>query len=66
MTCPLGDGCDGWPGYPDGYSDPPWDGTEAGFRDVVLPARSGALAESYTAHLAEHGFGEMRFGWGPA
>ena len=63
MPCPLGDDCDGFPGYPAGYADPPWDGTTAGFRDVVLPARTAALADSFTAHLASHGFADLRFEW---
>ena len=49
--------------YPDGYADPPWDGTTAGFRDVVLPARTAAIADSFTAHLASHGFADLRFEW---
>ena len=63
MPCPLGDDCDGLGGYPDGYADPPWDGTTAGFRDVVLPARTAALADAFTAHLAFHGFADLRFEW---
>lgn len=38
--------------YPPGYRDPEWDGTEAGFRDVVLPARIAALTEGINAAFA--------------
>jgi len=33
-------------GYPADYRDPEYDGTVAGFRDVVLPARVKALEQS--------------------
>jgi hypothetical protein len=50
--------------YPEGYQDPEWDGSEAGFRDVVLPARKAALAETINGRLAGMGFPDMRWEWG--
>ena len=38
--------------YPEGYQDPEWDGTVAGFRDKVLPARQAAISETLNALLA--------------
>jgi hypothetical protein len=40
-------------GYPPGYSDPEYDGTEAGFAAVVLPARAKALQEALNAAYAD-------------
>jgi hypothetical protein len=31
--------------YPPGYRDPEWDGTEEGFREIVLPARIKAVTQ---------------------
>jgi hypothetical protein len=62
-ACPFGNDCDWHYGYPDGYADPPWDGTTAGFRDVVLPARTAAIRKSLNDHLASHGFADLRFEW---
>ena len=39
--------------YPEGYADPPSDGTVAGFRDVVLPARIRAIEQSLSEALAD-------------
>ena len=33
-------------GYPEGYRDPPYDGTLEGFRDAVIPARLKAVERS--------------------
>jgi hypothetical protein len=38
--------------YPPGYRDPDWDGTEEGFRNVVLPARVKALTEGINERYA--------------
>ena len=40
-------------GYPDDYRDPEYDGTVAGFRDVVLPARVKALERSLNEAFAD-------------
>lgn len=45
--------------YPDGYRDPPWDGTAEGFRDVVIPARIAAMTEMLSRALPDG----MRFEW---
>ena len=37
--------------YPDGYHDPEWDGTEAQFRDIVIPARIQAITGKLNADL---------------
>ena len=39
--------------YPEGYRDPEWDGSEAQFREVVLPARSAAMLRTLNEHLQE-------------
>jgi hypothetical protein len=39
-------------GYPDDYRDPEYDGTTAGFRDIVLPARRKALERSFNEAFA--------------
>ena len=39
--------------YPEGYADPPSDGTVAGFRDVVLPARIRAIEQFLGDALAD-------------
>ena len=43
----------GLPGslYPEGYRDPPWDGSEAQFRDIVLPARTEAIGRTLNESL---------------
>lgn len=65
-ACPLGDGCGGWPGYPADYHDPPWDGSEQQFRDIVIPARLAALEVSFNAHLDAHGITRrIRWKFGP-
>lgn len=51
--------------YPPGYRDPAWDGTEAGFRDVVVPARVAALEQGINdryGHVLPAG---VRFEWVP-
>jgi hypothetical protein len=50
-------------GYPEGYRDPPFDGTEAGFRDVVLPARVEALERSLNEAFADLLPEGCRFEW---
>jgi hypothetical protein len=50
-------------GYPEGYQDPEWDGTEAQFRDKVLPARQAAISETLNAGLAGMGFPGLRWEW---
>ena len=40
-------------GYPEDYRDPEYDGTVAGFRDVVLPARVKALERSLNEAFAD-------------
>ena len=50
--------------YPPGYRDPEWDGSEAQFRDVVLPARVEAMERTLNEHLQELVPGtEMRWEW---
>jgi len=49
--------------YPEGYQDPPWDGTEAGFRDVVIPARTAAITQGLTEQFADVLPEGMRFEW---
>ena len=61
--CPLGEGCEWIFTYPEGYQDPPYDGTVKGFGEVVLPARRDALLAELNGHLDSHGITEMRFGW---
>jgi len=39
-------------GYPGDYRDPDWDGTTAGFRDIMLPARVKALEQSLNEAFA--------------
>lgn len=41
--------------YPDDYRDPEWDGSEAEFRDIVLPSRIDALTKSLNEQLAPFG-----------
>jgi len=40
-------------GYPEDYCDPAYDGTPAGFRDVVIPARLKALERSINETFAD-------------
>ena len=49
--------------YPPGYRDPEYDGTEAGFRDVVLPARIAALEEGLNERYKDQLPAGMRFRW---
>lgn len=49
--------------YPEGYTDPEWGGTEAGYRDVVLPARIAALTEGINERYADVLPEGMRFAW---
>lgn len=49
--------------YPPGYTDPEWDGTEAGFRDVVLPARVKALTQGLNERYKDVLPEGMRFEW---
>lgn len=51
------------PGYPDGYRDPPWDGTEAGFAADVLPARIEAITQLLNEQIAAAGYPALRFEW---
>lgn len=51
--------------YPPGYRDPEWDGTEAGFRDVVLPARVKALEQGINEWFADVLPEGMRWEWVP-
>ena len=55
----------GLPGslYPPGYRDPEWDGTEAQFRDIVLPARMAALAEGVNERYKDVLPEGVRFEW---
>ena len=50
-------------GYPDGYADPPYDGTVEGWREVVLPARQAAIKVTFDAMLADMGFPDMHWEW---
>jgi hypothetical protein len=50
-------------GYPEDYEDPPFDGTTAGFRDVVLPARVEALERSLNEAFADLLPEGCRFEW---
>jgi hypothetical protein len=50
-------------GYPEDYRDPEYDGTVAGFRDVVLPARVKALERSLNETFADLLPDGMRFEW---
>jgi len=50
-------------GYPDDYRDPDWDGSEQQYREIVMPARLGALQRSFDAALADLGFPEMHWEW---
>jgi hypothetical protein len=50
-------------GYPEGYEDPEYDGTVAGFRDVVLPARVKALEGSLNDAFADLLPEGCRFEW---
>lgn len=52
--------------YPDGYQDPEYDGTMAGFRDVVIPARAEALKQSLNETFADVLPDGVRFEWGAA
>lgn len=49
-------------GYPEGYQDPEWDGTERDFAATVLPARARAVAGMLSAGLPDG----MRLEWQPA
>ncbi len=65
-ACPVDPGCPWVPGYPLGYTDPPWERTgdpvhdEEAFR-VVIRARQDAFLAGINAHFAEHGLGNLRF-----
>jgi len=50
-------------GYPEDYRDPEYDGTVAGFRDVVLPARVKALEKSINEAFADLLPEGCRFEW---
>lgn len=50
-------------GYPEDYQDPPFDGTTAGFRDIVLPARIAALEQSLNDAFAGILPPGVRFEW---
>ena len=50
-------------GYPEDYRDPEYDGTVAGFRDVVLPARVKALEQSINETFADLLPEGCRFEW---
>lgn len=50
-------------GYPDGYRDPDWHGTEAQFRDKVFPARAAALQQSLSDAFKDVLPEEMRWEW---
>jgi hypothetical protein len=49
--------------YPDGYRDPEWDGSEAQFRDIVLPARLTAIAAEVNRRFADVLPEGARFKW---
>ena len=49
--------------YPEGYADPPYDGTVEGWREVVLPARMEAIRVTFDAMLADLGFPDMHWEW---
>lgn len=51
--------------YPDGYQDPPYDGTAQGFGETVIPARADALLTMLNEHLAGHGYADLRFEYAP-
>ena len=61
--CPLGGGCEWVFTYPEGYQDPLFDGTVAGFGEVVLPARRDALLGEINGHLRDHGITGLQFAW---
>jgi hypothetical protein len=50
-------------GYPEGFRDPDFDGSVAGFGDVVIPARVDALCAEANRRLAELGHPEIRVVW---
>lgn len=50
-------------GYPADHRDPEYDGTVAGFRDVVLPARVKALEKSINEAFADLLPEGCRFEW---
>ena len=50
-------------GYPEDYRDPEYDGTVAGFRDVVLPARIKAIGRSLNDAFADLLPEGCRFEW---
>ena len=51
--------------YPPGYRDPEYDGTVAGFCDVVLNARIAALTEGINDHYKDILPDGMQFEWVP-
>ena len=53
------------PSYPEGYADPPFDGTIDGFRDVVIPARLKAIEQSLSHALADLLPDGQRLEWTP-
>ena len=50
-------------GYPEGYRDPDWDGTEEDFASKVVPARMEAVAESLNDRLKNMLPDGVRFEW---
>lgn len=48
---------------PEDYRNPEWDGTTAGFRDIVLPARAKALEQSLNETFADLLPEGVRFEW---
>ena len=52
-------------GYPENYTDPPWDGSEREFAEVVLPARMEAVRTALDGVLADLGFPELHFTFEP-
>jgi hypothetical protein len=65
LPCPLSDGCTFTLEYPEGYQDPVYDGTEAGFT-VIITARRDALLAVLNEHLESHGIDTMKWEWGAA
>ena len=49
--------------YPDGYRDPPWDGTAEDFGEKVIPARTDALTESLNERFGDLLPDGVRFEW---
>ena len=53
-------------GYPEDYRDPEYDGTVAGFGDVVIPARLEAIGRTLNEAFADLLPEGCRFEYGPA